>query len=646
MDSSFLGADVNGAGDVNGDGYDDVIIGVTGHREFETREGAAFLYFGADSGPGPVPDWSVQSNQTSGIMGNAVDLSGDVNGDGFDDVLVAAMGYNHGLDAVGAVFGYLGGPTGPSQTAYWSAFGQQFGEWFGWSLAYAGDVNGDGFDDALVGSRYFTNGQEEEGKASLFLGSPAGLRALPDWTVEGDLPGAGFGYSVAGAGDVNGDGYDDFLVSSYTYVYNVTNGGKVFLYFGSPEGPSTTADWIGGPMTAFDGYGHDVSGAGDVDHDGFDDFLVGAHGEYNQVEGKAYLYLGSPQGPSSTPDWAGQDGVISSLYGYTVGGGCDINNDGYDDFVVGDENYPRGGAAFYYLGGPLGPGPLASWNTRGAGAYTSAIGNAGRVDSDEYCDILIGAPVDSYGRAYLYFGFSPDPAIPTVTPSPVVPPTATYTRTPTSTPTTTPEPLFADGFESGELSAWSTAQTDMGDLSVSPDAALSGNYGLQAVIDDKKSIYVVDDTPAAETTYQVRFYFDPNGISMADDDAHVLLTTLSSTGSVAFRAELRRYPGEYQIRVTAMLDRGRYSTPWMTLTDAPHFLEIGWQAASGIDTRDGALGLWVDGELRDENASLDNDSRRIDSVHWGAVSDLDAGTQGVYFFDAFFSTRGIPIGPE
>jgi hypothetical protein len=663
MDSSFLGSAVTGAGDVNGDGFDDVIIGVTGHREFETNEGAAFLYLGAASGPGTVAHWSVQSNQTSGSMGNAVELSGDVNGDGFDDVLVASMGYDHGLDAQGAVFAYHGGPNGPSYTPDWSAFGQQFGEWFGWSLVNAGDVNGDGFDDALVGSRYFSNGQDAEGKASLFLGSTSGLHPSPDWAVEGNLADAGYGYSAAGVGDVNGDGYDDFLVSSYTYINNVTNGGMVYLYFGSPEGPSTTAEWTGGPITAFDGYGHDVSAAGDVNRDGFDDFLVGAHGEHNEVEGRAYLYLGSPQGPSAAPDWAGQDGILSSLYGYTVGGGCDINNDGYDDFVVGDQNYPQGGAAFYYLGGPLGPSSVASWSTRGTGAYTSAIGNAGRVDSDAYCDVLIGAPVNGYGKAYLYFGFSPDPGVPTVTSSHIPPPTstrtpsmtptATYTASPSVTPTPTftattiPGLVFADGFESGDLSAWSSSQTDVGDLSVTTSAAIGGSYGLKAVLDDNRSIYVVDNTPAGESAYQARFYFDPNGLTMASGNAHVLLQAMSASGQAAFRVELRSFQGDYQVRGVALQDSGAsFVTPWVPITDAAHFLEVGWQSASGVDAGDGVLRFWVDGEPSVENLWLDNDTRMVDSVRFGAVSGVDAGTRGTYRFDAFASTRGVYIGPD
>jgi hypothetical protein len=84
------------------------------------------------------------------------------------------------------------------------------------------------------------------------------------------------------------------------------------------------------------------------------------------------------------------------------------------------------------------------------------------------------------------------------------------TPTPTSSPTAVPDLIFADGFESGNLSSWSGSTTDAGDLRVSPGAALTGAYGLQAGIDDNNSIYVTDDSPNAEARYRARFRFDPN----------------------------------------------------------------------------------------------------------------------------------------
>jgi hypothetical protein len=205
--------------------------------------------------------------------------------------------------------------------------------------------------------------------------------------------------------------------------------------------------------------------------------------------------------------------------------------------------------------------------------------------------------------------------------------------------------LFADGFESGDLSAWSSAQTDSGDLSVTSDAALSGVYGLQVLLDDKQPIYVVDDTPAAETVYQVGFYFDPNGLSMVGSNPHVLFQALDADGSGVFRAELRSHRREYQLRLVVHRDHGQVSTPWTAVSDAPHFLEIGWRAASRAAIHNGALRWWIDGDLKGKKTNLDNDTRRIDSVRWGAVGGVGA-TRGTFYLDAFVSTRGTRIGPE
>ena len=207
--------------------------------------------------------------------------------------------------------------------------------------------------------------------------------------------------------------------------------------------------------------------------------------------------------------------------------------------------------------------------------------------------------------------------------------------------------IFADGFESGDLSAWSSAQTDLGDLRVTTEAAIGGSYGLQAVLDDNRSIYVVDETPAMEDAYQVRFYFDPNSISMASGNAHVLFLAMNASGQASFRTELRSFQGDYQIRDVALQDNGaQIYTDWVPLTDELHSLETRGQVASGTDVGDGTLRLWLDGEPRADISDLDNDTRGVDKVRWGAVSGVDTGTRGTYYFDAFVSTAGQAIGPD
>lgn len=246
---------------------------------------------------------------------------------------------------------------------------------------------------------------------------------------------------------------------------------------------------------------------------------------------------------------------------------------------------------------------------------------------------------------------------PTVTPTPT--PTATSSNTatasstttpsltPSATPNLTPTPVFGDDFESGDLMAWSSAQVDQGDLSVTSAAAIGGNFGLQAVLDDNRAIYVVDDEPEAETAYDVRFYFDPNSIQMQSGNAHVLLLARDATGVAAFRIEVRSFQGDYQLRAVAPLDNApAYASPWVALTDSPHVIEVEWWAATPAYPTSGSLLFWVDWKAGVSRYGLPNLSRRVDSVRFGAVSGIDSGTRGIYYFDSFASNTGWWIGPD
>jgi hypothetical protein len=240
---------------------------------------------------------------------------------------------------------------------------------------------------------------------------------------------------------------------------------------------------------------------------------------------------------------------------------------------------------------------------------------------------------------------------PTDTPTPETSPTVTPTQTPTPTHTSTPTPapgtLFFDGFETGDLAAWSSALTDSGDLYVSSEAALGGSYGLQAVIDDNRAIYVVDTTPAGETSYSVRFYFDPNSIAMASGNAHVIFKAVDAASRTAYQIELRSFQGDYQLRAYAPWDSdGAYATPWIRIWDDPHLIEVFWQAASADGAGDGSLSLSLDDNPVAWGGGIDNDTRQVDSVRLGAVGGIDTATRGTTYFDAFGSAAGGYIGPD
>jgi hypothetical protein len=155
--------------------------------------------------------------------------------------------------------------------------------------------------------------------------------------------------------------------------------------------------------------------------------------------------------------------------------------------------------------------------------------------------------------------------------------TGTLTHTPNSSETPgTNDLIFADGFEGGNLAAWSSSIIDSGDLSVNSSAALVGGQGLEALIDDNNALVVIDERPALETRYRVRFYFDPNSIPMAVGDAHVIFMGSSSGGTVQhFQMELRFQSTGYEVRALLVNDAKVWiSTNGIPLSDAPHTLEV------------------------------------------------------------------------
>ena len=209
--------------------------------------------------------------------------------------------------------------------------------------------------------------------------------------------------------------------------------------------------------------------------------------------------------------------------------------------------------------------------------------------------------------------------------------------------------IFADGFESGSLAGWTSNSNDLGDLSVSGAAALVGSQGMQALIDDSNTIYVTDDSPNAETRYRARFYFDPNSIPMLSGEAHFIFKGFlgTSTSTEAYRVEFRQSLGAYQIRAALMLDDGTtwVNTNWFTISDVAHFVEMDWRASSGVGANNGGLTLWIDGAQQADLTGADNDTWRVDRARLGALSGIDNGTRGTYYFDAFESRRLNYIGP-
>jgi FG-GAP repeat len=328
---AHLGWSVASAGDVNNDGYDDIIVGVPdGHSTTnQAQEGRALVWLGSSTGvnqgttgkPGNAK-WKAESNQTAAHLGYSVAGAGDVNGDGFDDVIVGAPDYDSGSAVAGWAFlwkgkstGLSGGTNATPNNADWSNQGAIAAN-FGKSVAAAGDVNGDGKADVIIGAPEFTGGQSLEGKVFIYLGTTSSLGATAAWTAESDQAGAQFGSSVAGAGDFNHDGFVDVIVGAPYYDGSFQDEGAAFLYSCSNSTPLCEADGLVTGGQAGAEFGYAVAKAGDVNNDAHGDVLIGAplhDTTINQIThtdaGRAYLYLGNDDvcGPCAEQYCTGAD---------------------------------------------------------------------------------------------------------------------------------------------------------------------------------------------------------------------------------------------------------------------------------------------------------------------------------------------------
>ena len=265
------------AGDVNGDGYSDAIVGAFGYDNGQPYEGRVYVFHGSAAGLELLPAWTAEGNQQYAAYGVSAGTAGDVNGDGYSDIVVGADHYDSGQLNEGRAYVYLGSATGLATGPAWTGECDQDEAWFGASVGTAGDVNGDGYSDVIVGADGYNNGQTDEGRAYLYHGSPTGLDAVPDWMAEGDQAEAYFGHSVGTAGDVNGDGYSDVIVSAWYYDNGQADEGQVYVYHGSAVGLATDPAWTAESDQAAAWFGTSVGTAGDVNGDGYSDVIVGAN---------------------------------------------------------------------------------------------------------------------------------------------------------------------------------------------------------------------------------------------------------------------------------------------------------------------------------------------------------------------------------
>ena len=411
-----MGRGVGAAGDVNGDGFDDVVAGAHYFTNSTGDVGAAFVWFGSASGLSATPDWTAVGDEGNGLFGYSVGAAGDVDGDGHADLFVGEPGWNGAGSDRGRVHVYAGGPSGPGASVELPSVDD--GEELGKVAAPAGDVNGDGFADLIVAGPLYSGDFTEEGSARLFLGGAGGIDPVPAWSMTGGQTGARCGGDVAGAGDVDGDGFGDLLIGVDKLDGASADEGAVFLYFGEGAGPAATPAWEGAGGEIASQYGWGADSAGDVDGDGYDDVIVGARTWLGH--GRAWIHWGSASGTEATSPWIGELTQGGSEYGYAVAGAGDVDGDGYDDVLIGafawdGATHADEGTVHLHLGGPSGASASPDWQHEGGQAAAHcglAVAGAGDLDGDGYAEIALGCPFwnggeTNEGVVRLWYG-SPD----------------------------------------------------------------------------------------------------------------------------------------------------------------------------------------------------------------------------------------------
>ncbi len=406
-DYDYMGFSVSGAGDVNGDGYDDMVIGIPGDSA-----GKANIYYGGvifDN----TPDVILRGQSIFDYFGSSVSSAGDVNGDSFDDVIIGARYNDFTGSNAGRAYIFFGGAS-MNNVSDVVLNGEMIDDYFGYSVSDAGDVNGDGFGDVIVGAPINDDFDVDAGKVNIYFGGSS-MNNVADKVYFGESAYETFGVSVSGAGDVNGDGFSDLIIGSNQNDLAGIDAGSAYIFFGGSILSNSPSVTLLGENT-FDFFGTSVSGAGDVNGDGYSDVIVGAFGNdyLGSYTGRAYIYLGG-NSVNSIADVVLTGNSASIDFGHFVSNAGDANADGFDDVIVGATYYLDAGGAFLYYGGfamnnqadiVLSGNPVQEDN------FGYQVSTAGDVNGDGISDYLVGSPfnnaaADGAGKAYLYLSSTP-----------------------------------------------------------------------------------------------------------------------------------------------------------------------------------------------------------------------------------------------
>lgn len=474
LGSDQTGFSVSSAGDINGDGFGDVIVGApqAGDSFFP---GAGFVVFGKASGFNETIElaklngsdgFRINGAELGGSAGRAVGSAGDINGDGFDDLVISAP-FADGEIGPYAGFSYVlfGKSTeftptvkltdldGSNGFRLNNAIGDSI---VGWSVTSAGDVNGDGLDDLIVGAPGTAEGGTKVGVAYVLFGKKSGfaadinlseLNGNNGFRISGLTEGDYLANGVS-AGDINGDGLSDVIVTSYgANNPNGANAGFTYVIFGEKSGLGATVDLStlnGSNGFRIDGEaegdlaGYSVSTAGDINGDGFDDIVIGApysdHG--GEDAGASYVVFGKVSGFDATLDLSTLDGTngfrLEAVSGndqlgkFAISTAGDFNKDGFDDLIVGSlgadsSGLTANGGAYIVFGKASGftasiklaelsaADGLTINGLQSGDGLGQAVSDAGDINNDGFADVIVGVPFGdgntvNSGTAYIIFG--------------------------------------------------------------------------------------------------------------------------------------------------------------------------------------------------------------------------------------------------
>jgi FG-GAP repeat/Dockerin type I domain len=391
----WFGHSMANAGDINNDEFDDIVVGAGFNDAGGSEAGRAYVFFSPTVFNASDAD-VIFTSQSSGENLGQVTRVGDLNFDGINDIVLGAPCLTSGASGAAYVFYGSASMSGEIYTsdADLTFLGESPGDQFGISVSGAGDFNRDGFDDIAIGESRANFGQ---GRFHIFSGETG----EQIFSIEGESIDDNFGLRVAGGGDCNNDGWSDVIVGAIGYDGIVgVDCGKAYLYFGKLT--DRFCDLTG--ETNNENYGHRVSGGGDADNDGFDDLLIGAR-NYNGVgvnSGRAYLVSG--QTGETLYIFDGEDSP--DIFGNSVSWAGDVNDDDFDDLIIGASGYSNYTGKAYVYSGFDGSELHTFIGQANNNDFGASVSGAGDVNNDGYNDVIIGALNynNSIGRAYIYSG--------------------------------------------------------------------------------------------------------------------------------------------------------------------------------------------------------------------------------------------------